>query len=203
MVPSHLFVKPPSDQHPAKAERHYEADDGDVSDNDTPGLPVLQRRSVESRHHWLCFLLVIIIYLQSPSDIYEHDSDHDGQDLHVCPRHTAVPPTPPTPGFPRPAPRRSVPSAPENEESFSPSCEMPVVAVSEPEPGEVLDDEEGGKCLFFPCTELLLIANEQIPLIRHSIAQADELLRRICALQHKMIHQGKYHRPSAGPTCQS
>ena len=152
VVPSHLFVKPPSGQHPAMAGRHYEADDGDVSDNDTPALPVLQRRSVESippppplaafpsRHH----------LPTSPSDIYEHDSDHDGQELPVRPRHTAVPPTPPTPSFPRPTPRRSVPSAPENEGSFSPSYEMPVVAVSEPEHGEVLDDEEGGKCLFSP-----------------------------------------------------
>ena len=148
VVPSHLFVRPPRGQHPVTG-RHYEADDGDVSDNDTPALPVLQRRPVDStpppppaafpsRHHHLP---------TSPSDIYEHDSDHDGQELPVRPRHTVVPPTPPTSVFPRSTPRRSVP-APENEESFS-SYGMPLLAVSEPpEPREVLDDEEGGKCFF-------------------------------------------------------
>ena len=143
VVPSHLFVRPPRGQHPVMAERHYEADDGNGSDNDTPALPVLQRRSVDSvppplpptalpsRHH----------LPTSPSDKYEHDSDHDGQELPVRPRHTAVSPTSPTPVLLHPTPRRSVPSAPEG---------MPLVAVSEPEPevGEILDDEEGGKCLF-------------------------------------------------------
>ena len=143
-------MRPPRDQHPVRAGRHYEADD-DGSDNDTPALPVLQRRSVDSiapsppaafpsRHHHLP---------TSPSEISEHDSDHDGQELPVRPRHTAVPPTPPPPVLLRPTPRRSVPSAPENEESFSSSYVTPFVAVSEPEPGEVLDDEEGGKCFFF------------------------------------------------------
>ena len=148
VVPSHLFVRPPRDQHPVRAGRHYEADDGDGSDNDAPALPVLQRRSVgsvppptalPSRHH----------LPTPPSDNYEHDSDNDGQELPVRPRHTAVPPTPPAPVLLRPTPRRSVPSAPENEGSFSSSYGMPLVAVSEPEPGEVLDDEEGGKCRFF------------------------------------------------------
>lgn len=32
-------------------------------------------------------------------------------------------------------------------------------------------------------------------MIRHSIAQADELLKRIYAVQHKMINWDKYHRP--------
>jgi myosin tail region-interacting protein MTI1 len=145
VVPSHLFVRPPRDQHPVRTGRHYEADDGDSSDNDAPALPVLQRRSVDSipppppppAVHYLP---------TSPSDSYEHNSDHDGQELPVPPRHTAVSPTAP-PVLLRPTPRRSVPSAPENEESFS-SYVTPLVAVSEPEPGEVLDDEEGGKCLF-------------------------------------------------------
>ena len=147
MVPSHLFVRPPRDQHPVRAGRHYEAEDGDGSDNDLPALPVLQRGSVDSTpppppaalHHQPA----------SPSDTYEHDSDHDGHELPVRPRHTAVPPTPPTPVLPRPTPRRSIPSAPENEESFSASYGTPLVAVSEPEAGEILDEEEGGKCLFF------------------------------------------------------
>ena len=181
VVPSHLFVRPPRDQHPVRSEQHYEVDESDGSDNDTPALPVLQRRSVDSippppppaLHH----------LPTSPSDDYEHDSDHDGQELPVRPRHTAVPPTPPTPVIIRPTPQRSVPSAPENEESSS--YVTPLVAVSEPESGEVLDDEEGGKCLFSFCTKLLLTdiyIPEQIPLILHSTAQADELLRRIYAL---------------------
>ena len=178
VVPSHLFVRPPRDQHPVGAGQHYEADDGDGSDNDTPALPVLQRRSVGSippplppaaLHHQPTF----------PSD--EHDSDHDGQELPVRPRHTAVSPTPPSPVLLRPTPRRSVPSVPENEQPSS--YGMPLVAVSEPEPGEVLDDEEGGKCFYFIFCIVLLTDvfipdwNEQIPLILHSIAQADELLR--------------------------
>jgi hypothetical protein len=69
--------------------------------------------------------------------------------LPVRPRHTAIPPSPPSPVLLRPTPRRSVPSAPENEESFSFPYGMPLVAVSEPASGEVLDDEEGGKCNFF------------------------------------------------------
>jgi hypothetical protein len=35
-------------QHPVGAGQHYEADDLDGLDNDTPALPVLQRRSVDS-----------------------------------------------------------------------------------------------------------------------------------------------------------
>ena len=198
VVPSHLFVRPPRDHHPVRSGQHDEADEGDGSENDTPALPVLQRRSVDSippppataLHH----------LPTSPSDNHEHDSDHDGQGLPVRPRHTAVLPTPPTPVIIRPTPRRSVPSAPEDDESFSSSYVTPLVAVSEPEPGEVLDDEEGGKCLFF-CTKILLTdicipdLNEQIPLILRSTAQADELLRRIYALQHKLINQDKYHLP--------
>ena len=166
VVPSHLFVRPPRGQHPVGSERHYEADDGDGSDNDTPALPVLQRRSTMDsispptpppppptafpyRH------------LHSPtssSTNYEHDSDHDGQELPVRPRHTVVPPTPPTPVFPRPTRRPSDSSPPKNKEVSPSSYGMPLVAVSEPEPGEILDDEEGGKCLFlfFFCTRLSL-----------------------------------------------
>ena len=152
VVPSHLFVRPPRGQHPVMAGRHYEADDDDVSDNDTPALPVLQRRSVDSipPPPQPTALLSRHPLPTSPSDKYEHDSDHDGQELPVRPRQATIPPTPPSPVLLRPTPRRSVPSAPENEESFSSSYGMPLVAVSEPEPevGEILDDEEGGKCLF-------------------------------------------------------
>ena len=70
----------------------------------------------------------------------------------VRPRHTAVLPT--TSVFLRPTPRRSVPSAPENEEFFS-SYGMPLVAVfvSEPEPevGKILDDEEVVSWLILNC----------------------------------------------------
>jgi myosin tail region-interacting protein MTI1 len=157
VVPSHLFVRPPVEvtgsvsQYPGR-DGH---DDGDGSENDTPALPVLQRRSIEVPSGRSIPPPVPPSHLHlnhrhlptSSSNVYEPDSDHDGQALPVRPRHTAVPltPIPPTPVLPRPTPRRSVPSAPENGESFH---VMPSVAVSEPEPGEILDEEEGGKCLF-------------------------------------------------------
>ena len=146
LVPSHLFARSsvqardPVSQHPGGEGQPYEADDdGDVSENDTLALPVRQRTSMEVSGR------SIPPPVASPSHVYEPNSDHDGQVLPVRPRHTAVPPIPPTPVIPRPTPQRSVPSAPENEESFH---GMPSVAVSEAVSGEILDEEEGGKCLF-------------------------------------------------------
>lgn len=149
VVPSHLFVRPPVEA-TGLASRHLGRDDGDCSENDTPALPVLQRRSIEVPSGRTIPPPAPPSHLHLPtssSDVYEPDSDHDGQALPVRPRHTAAPLTPiPSAPIPlRPTPRRSVPSALENGESF---YVMPSVAVSEPEPGEILDEEEGGKCLF-------------------------------------------------------
>ena len=160
---SHLFVRPPVhvrgpvSQHPVGGGQRYESDegedgdeDGDGSENDAPALPVLQRKSVEvppgrtlppppppavppSHHHQLS---------APPSDI--SDSDHDGQALPVRPRQIAVLPAAPTTLA---TPRHSMLSVPAPEESFL-SYGMLSVAISEPESAEVLDEEEGGKCLF-------------------------------------------------------
>ena len=160
---SHLFVRPPVhargpvSQHPVGGGQRYESDegedgdeDGDGSENDAPALPVLQRKSVEvppgrtlppppppavppSHHHHLS---------APPSDI--SDSDYDGQALPIRPRHTAVLPAAPTTLA---TPRHSMLSVPAPEESFL-SYGVLSVAVSEPESAEVLDEEEGGKCLF-------------------------------------------------------
>lgn len=157
VVPSHLFVGSPvraRDSVSGGGGRRFEADDGD---GDTPALPVLQRsmevppgRSIPPSSPSLATPPHLHLRHRrlptSPPDVYEPDSDHDEQALPVRPRHTVVPATSAsTSVLPRPTPRRSVPSVPTNEESI---YGMPSVAVSEPEPGEILDEEEGGKCLF-------------------------------------------------------
>lgn len=159
-VPSHLFVRPVQPRGTV-SQRSVRDEDGDEdgSDNDAAALPVLQRRSQEEplerpllpppppvvplSHHHHTRLTAF------PSDVSEPDSDHDGQALPVRPRHTAISPAPQTSAqVPTGIPRRSIPPVPTNEESFSPYG-MPSVAVSEPEPREILDEEEGGKCLSF------------------------------------------------------
>ena len=160
LVPSHLFVRPVQPRDPVSQSVRRGQDEDSDSENDALALPVLQRRSQEvppgrslpppppsvmppshllHRYHLSTF----------PSDVSEPDSDHDGQALPIRPRHIAIPPTPPTlptsVQVPPPTPRRSVPSFPANKESFS---SLPSVAISD-EAGEILDEEEGGKCLYF------------------------------------------------------
>ena len=165
LVPSHLFVRPPGQlgggavpRYPVRGGQRYETvedDDGDGSENDTPALPKLQRKLEEvpperslpslpppqtSRHRHLA---------TSPTNMSDPDSDH-GHVLPVRPRHPAVP-APPTvvPVTPSVTSRRSVPSIPADEESFSSSYRVPSVAVSEHESEEILDEEEGGNYCFF------------------------------------------------------
>lgn len=85
------YVPPPAEQHVVPhPRRRFIQDEEDVegngSENDSPALPVRQRRSVE--------IAPSRSVPAPPADEYsETESDHDGQALPIPPRRVASPPT--------------------------------------------------------------------------------------------------------------
>ena len=142
LAQSHLFIPPPT--MPNRSRFQDEDDgDGDGSENDSPALPVLQRRSMEVPAPRTIPSRSVP---QPPPSDYDSDleSDHDGRALPVPPPHTGpalrtIPPPPP------PAAESAPPSQPD---SPNPQAKRLTLSVPVSDSEEILDEEEGGTFTF-------------------------------------------------------